>query len=105
MHGWAISERLQRISREALQVQQRSLYPALYRLEHVARLAACPVIVDDILIHSDDLRASAALQVLAEIAQRTQVLFFTHHSRLADLGLKAGASVIHLQPSAASAVA
>jgi uncharacterized protein YhaN len=42
---------------------------------------------------------------LAEIAQRTQVLFFTHHSRLADLGSKAGASVIHLQPSAAPAVA
>jgi uncharacterized protein YhaN len=73
--------------------------------DHVARVAPCPVILDDILIHSDDLRASAALQVLAEVAQRTQVLFFTHHSRLADLGLKAGASVIHLQPSAASAVA
>ena len=72
--------------------------------DHVARVAPCPVILDDILIHSDDLRASAALQVLAEIAQRTQVLFFTHHSRLADLGLKAGASVIHLQPSAVSAV-
>ena len=72
--------------------------------DHVARVAPCPVILDDILIHSDDLRASAALQVLAEIAQRTQVLFFTHHSRLADLGSKAGASVIHLQPSAVSAV-
>ena len=33
MHGWAISERLQQISREALQVQQGSLYPALHRLE------------------------------------------------------------------------
>jgi PadR family transcriptional regulator PadR len=33
MHGWAISERLQLISREALQVQQGSLYPALHRLE------------------------------------------------------------------------
>ena len=33
LHGWAISERLQQISREALQVQQGSLYPALYRLE------------------------------------------------------------------------
>ena len=32
MHGWAISERLQQISREALQVQQGSLYPALHRL-------------------------------------------------------------------------
>src|SRR6202021_2375153 len=33
MHGGAISERLQQIPREALQVQQGSLYPALHRLE------------------------------------------------------------------------
>lgn len=33
MHGWAISERLGQISREVIQVQQGSLYPALHRLE------------------------------------------------------------------------
>lgn len=33
MHGWAISERLQQISSDALQVQQGSMYPALHRLE------------------------------------------------------------------------
>jgi PadR family transcriptional regulator PadR len=33
LHGWAISERLQQITRDALQVQQGSLYPALHRLE------------------------------------------------------------------------
>ena len=33
MHGWAISERLQQISRDVIQVQQGSLYPALHRLE------------------------------------------------------------------------
>jgi PadR family transcriptional regulator, regulatory protein PadR len=32
-HGWAIAKRIQQISREALQVQQGSLYPALHRLE------------------------------------------------------------------------
>ena len=32
-HGWAISERIQQISKEQLQVQQGSLYPALHRLE------------------------------------------------------------------------
>jgi transcriptional regulator len=32
-HGWAIAKRIQHISKEALQVQQGSLYPALYRLE------------------------------------------------------------------------
>ena len=34
MHGWAISERIQQISRDTLQVNQGSLYPALHRLEH-----------------------------------------------------------------------
>ncbi len=33
MHGWAISERLQRVSEAAVQVPQGSLYPALHRLE------------------------------------------------------------------------
>ena len=32
-HGWAISERIQLISSNVLQVQQGSLYPALHRLE------------------------------------------------------------------------
>jgi PadR family transcriptional regulator len=32
-HGWAISERIQQISSDALRVQQGSLYPALHRLE------------------------------------------------------------------------
>jgi len=32
-HGWAISERIQQISSDVLQVQQGSLYPALHRLE------------------------------------------------------------------------
>jgi transcriptional regulator len=32
-HGWAISERIQRISSDVLRIQQGSLYPALHRLE------------------------------------------------------------------------
>jgi PadR family transcriptional regulator, regulatory protein PadR len=32
-HGWAIAKRIQQISRDVLQVQQGSLYPALNRLE------------------------------------------------------------------------
>src|SRR5262245_38847427 len=34
MHGCAISERIQTISQDVLQVNQGSLYPALHRLEH-----------------------------------------------------------------------
>ena len=33
VHGYAIAQRLQQISRDVLQVQQGSLYPALHRLE------------------------------------------------------------------------
>ena len=32
-HGWAISERVQQMSSDALQVKQGSLYPSLHRLE------------------------------------------------------------------------
>ena len=63
---------------------------------HVRTVAACPVILDDILINSDDARAFAALEVIGDLAKRTQVLFFTHHRRLAELGIKAGAQLIEL---------
>jgi PadR family transcriptional regulator PadR len=33
IHGYAIAQRIQQMSREALRVQQGSLYPALHRLE------------------------------------------------------------------------
>jgi transcriptional regulator len=33
MHGWGISQYIQRVSREVLRVNQGSLYPALHRLE------------------------------------------------------------------------
>lgn len=32
LHGWAISKRIQLLSRDVLEVNQGSLYPALYRL-------------------------------------------------------------------------
>ena len=39
-HGWAIAKRIQQISRDVLQVQQGSLYPALHRLEQKAWIKA-----------------------------------------------------------------
>jgi uncharacterized protein YhaN len=44
-----------------------------------------PFIVDDILVNFDDQRATATLGALAELSQKTQVLFFTHHRRLVEL--------------------
>jgi PadR family transcriptional regulator PadR len=40
IHGYATAQRIQQISRDVLQVQQGSLYPALHRLENRGFLAA-----------------------------------------------------------------
>jgi transcriptional regulator len=40
MHGWGISQRIQQVSRDVLQVNQGSLYPALHRLEQQGLIEA-----------------------------------------------------------------
>lgn len=64
------------------------LYLAL-RIASIERFAnehePLPFIVDDILVHFDDDRAKETLRVLVELAKVTQVIFFTHHSRLGTL--------------------
>jgi PadR family transcriptional regulator PadR len=40
LHGWAVSERLQQISRDQVQVAQGSLYPALHRLQRCGWIRA-----------------------------------------------------------------
>ena len=40
LHGYAIAQRLQQTSREVVQVQQGTLYPALHRLENRGYLSA-----------------------------------------------------------------
>jgi PadR family transcriptional regulator, regulatory protein PadR len=40
VHGYAIAQRLQQISRDVVQVRQGTLYPALHRLENRGELAA-----------------------------------------------------------------
>jgi len=40
VHGYAIAQRLQQVSRDVVQVPQGSLYPALHRLENRGLLTA-----------------------------------------------------------------
>lgn len=40
MHGWGISQRIQQLSKDVLQVNQGSLYPALHRLEQKGWIAS-----------------------------------------------------------------
>lgn len=43
-----------------------------------------PFIVDDVLVHFDDDRSKAALKTLALLAEKTQVILFTHHSQAVE---------------------
>lgn len=40
LHGWGVSKRIRLVSSEVLQIQQGSLYPALYRLEEQGWISA-----------------------------------------------------------------
>ena len=40
LHGWAIAQRIQQLSKDVLQVNQGSLYPALQRLERQGWITA-----------------------------------------------------------------
>ena len=44
-----------------------------------------PFIVDDVLLTFDDARATAALETLATLSERNQMLFFTHNQHMVDL--------------------
>jgi len=56
---------------------------------HIESSGSIPFIVDDVLVHFDNERSSAALQSLASLAEKTQIIFFTHHRHLVDLAVKA----------------
>ena len=52
---------------------------------HIDISGKVPFIVDDVLVHFDDARSSAALLALAALAEKTQIIFFTHHRHLVEL--------------------
>lgn len=49
---------------------------------HLESGPAVPVIVDDILVQFDDMRAEVAFEALSKLAQKTQVFLFTHHEHI-----------------------
>jgi len=51
-----------------------------------------PFLADDLFVNFDNDRAEAGLRVLAELANSTQVLFFTHHAHLQEIGRRVLAS-------------
>ena len=71
-------------------VDQLYLALRISALEDYAERKQClPFIADDLFINFDDLRAEAGLKILGRLAQRCQVIFFTHHDHLSDIAERA----------------
>ncbi|MDA3920915.1 MAG: AAA family ATPase [Salinisphaera sp.] len=56
--------------------------------DYLERATPLPVVADDLFINFDDDRAMAGLDALAGLAEKTQVLFFTHHQHLRDMAVE-----------------
>ncbi len=55
-----------------------------------------PFIVDDILINFDDERTRVTLEIMAELAVRTQVILFTHHNQVRRSALALDGRTVHV---------
>jgi uncharacterized protein YhaN len=52
---------------------------------YLTRANAVPFVADDLFINFDNERAAAGFNVLGQLAQKTQILFFTHHEHLVQI--------------------
>ena len=62
--------------------------------DYLKRADALPFVADDLFINFDDSRAAAGLKVMSQVAEKTQVLFFTHHQHLVDMAKQTLGSAI-----------
>ena len=77
-----------------------------FRLASLENYAASteplPFVADDILVHFDDERGAATLDLLARFAETNQVLLFTHHKSVRDaarqLEQQGTAAIVEIQP-------
>ncbi len=53
--------------------------------DYLDRAVALPFVADDLFINFDPERSTAGFEVLGQLAERTQVLFYTHHPHLVDV--------------------
>ncbi len=64
--------------------------------DYLARAVALPFVADDLFINFDPERSAAGFEVLGQLAERTQVLFYTHHPHLIEVAVDVLGSGTHL---------
>jgi uncharacterized protein YhaN len=64
---------------------------------HIDKVGPLPVIIDDVLVNFDDERTARALEMLADLAEHTQVVVITHHPHLVAIAQSSlGADLVHV---------
>jgi uncharacterized protein YhaN len=53
--------------------------------QHLDSSEPLPLIIDDVFVNFDDERTKAALEVLHELAENTQIMYFTHHQSVVNI--------------------
>ena len=64
--------------------------------DYLARAVALPFVADDLFINFDPERSAAGFEVLGQLAEQTQVLFFTHHPHLVDVARETLGDDVHV---------
>ena len=64
--------------------------------DYLARAVALPFVADDLFINFDIERSAAGFEVLGQLAERTQVLFYTHHHHLVDVAREKLGADLHV---------
>lgn len=64
--------------------------------DYLSRALALPFVADDLFINFDAERSTAGFEVLGQLAERTQVLFYTHHPHLVDVARETLGDDVHV---------
>lgn len=64
--------------------------------DYLARAVALPFVADDLFINFDPERSAAGFEVLGQLAEHTQVLFYTHHPHLIEVAVDVLGSDTHV---------
>ncbi|MBG05590.1 MAG: DNA double-strand break repair Rad50 ATPase [Rhodospirillaceae bacterium] len=64
--------------------------------DYLGRADALPFVADDLFVNFDNDRAMAGFRLLGQLAESTQVLFFTHHQHLVDIAQEALGTSVHV---------
>ena len=64
--------------------------------DYLTRAVALPFVADDLFINFDPERSAAGFEVLGQLAEQTQVLFFSHHPHLVDVARETLGADVHV---------